>query len=71
VSDTGRGMSEEEIEKIFNPEYTTKEKGLGLGLTLSYEIVKGHGGSINVASKENEGAIFEIILPLEHTGEEK
>jgi len=69
VSDTGRGMSAEEIEKIFNFEYTTKEKGLGLGLTLSHEIIKGHGGDIRLSSKENEGSTFEIILPLPPQGE--
>ncbi|MEI7590171.1 MAG: ATP-binding protein, partial [Deltaproteobacteria bacterium] len=68
ITDNGCGMSQNEIEHIFNPEYTTKEKGLGLGLTLSYEIIRGHGGKINVSSKENRGTAFEIVLPLEKIG---
>ena len=65
ITDTGCGMSQREIEQIFNPEYTTKEKGLGLGLTLSHEIIRGHGGRINIHSEENKGTIFEITMPLE------
>ena len=63
ISDTGCGMTPEEVERIFNPEYTTKEKGLGLGLPLAHEIVRGHGGEIRVLSKLGSGTTFEIILP--------
>jgi signal transduction histidine kinase len=62
VTDTGCGMTREEVEQIFNPEYTTKEKGLGLGLTLAHEMIRGHGGEIRVWSKKNEGTTFEILL---------
>ncbi|MEE9910447.1 MAG: hypothetical protein K4571_01885 [Deltaproteobacteria bacterium] len=65
ISDTGCGMTAEEIEKIFSPEYTTKEKGLGLGIPLATEIVRGHGGDIRVISRHGEGTTFEIILPRE------
>lgn len=65
ISDTGCGMSAEEIEKIFNPEYTTKEKGLGLGIPLAMEIIRGHGGDVRVISRRGIGTTFEIILPLE------
>ena len=65
VSDTGCGMTSEEVERIFNPEYTTKEKGLGLGLPLAHEIVRGHGGEIRVFSGPGSGTTFEIILPSE------
>jgi signal transduction histidine kinase len=65
ISDTGCGMTAEEIEKIFSPEYTTKEKGLGLGIPLAMEIIRGHGGDIRVISRRGEGTIFEIILPCE------
>jgi signal transduction histidine kinase len=65
VTDTGCGMTTEEVERIFNPEYTTKEKGLGLGLTLSHEIIRGHGGEIRVLSRKGEGTSFEILLPTE------
>jgi signal transduction histidine kinase len=63
ISDTGSGLSREDIEKIFNPDYTTKDKGLGLGLTLAHEIIQGHGGGIRVESEPGEGTTFEIFLP--------
>ena len=59
------GMTAEEIEKIFNPEYTTKEKGLGLGIPLAMEIIRGHGGDVRVISRKGFGTTFEIILPRE------
>lgn len=65
ISDTGCGMTAEEIEKIFNPEYTTKEKGVGLGIPLASEIIRGHGGEIRVISRKDEGTTFEVILPRE------
>jgi signal transduction histidine kinase len=65
ITDTGCGMTAEEIDKIFSPEYTTKEKGLGLGIPLAMEIVRGHGGDIRVISRRGEGTTFEIILPKE------
>ena len=63
ISDTGCGMAFDEVERIFNPEYTTKEKGLGLGLPLAHEIIRGHGGEIRVYSQQGTGTTFEIILP--------
>jgi signal transduction histidine kinase len=65
VSDTGSGLGPDEIEHIFDLDYTTKDKGLGLGLALAYEIIQGHGGEIRVASQPGEGTVFEIVLPLE------
>jgi signal transduction histidine kinase len=65
VTDTGCGMTTEQVERIFNPEYTTKEKGLGLGLPLAHEIIRGHGGEIRVLSRKGEGTTFEILLPAE------
>jgi len=64
ITDTGKGLSPDEIDRIFNPEYTTKEKGLGLGLPIAYEIVRGHGGDIRVQSLVGAGTTFEILLPL-------
>lgn len=64
IADTGCGMTAEEIERIFNPEYTTKEKGLGLGIPLASEIIRGHGGDIRVVSREGEGTTFEVVLPM-------
>ena len=66
-SDTGAGISKQEMEKIFDPFYTTKEsgKGTGLGLSLSYNIVKQFKGDIKVESEINKGTTFTIILPTE------
>lgn len=65
ITDTGSGLAPEELEQIFNPEYTTKEKGLGLGLTLAHDIIDGHGGEIHATSSKGAGTTFEIILPLQ------
>lgn len=69
ISDNGCGMTAEEMERIFNPEYTTKEKGLGLGLPLAHEIIRGHGGEIRVLSQPGSGTTFEISLPAGRPGE--
>ena len=69
VSDTGIGMSEEIIEKIFVPFFTTKDigQGTGLGLPMVHGIVTGHDGSIRVESKVGSGTRFEIRLPVADT----
>jgi signal transduction histidine kinase len=66
VSDNGNGIPQKVVDKIFQPFFTTKPtgQGTGLGLSLSYDIVKAHGGEIQVATKENEGTDFRILLPL-------
>ena len=66
ISDTGCGLTPDEIDQIFNPEYTTKEKGLGLGLSLVHEIIRGHGGEIHVESKVGSGTTFNVLLPVEN-----
>ncbi len=65
IVDTGKGIPEQEVEKIFEPFYTTKDlgKGCGLGLTIVYEIVKIYNGSIEVESKPGKNTTFKIILP--------
>ncbi|MBW2636893.1 MAG: hypothetical protein JRC86_05130, partial [Deltaproteobacteria bacterium] len=65
ISDTGTGLTSAEIDQIFSPEFTTKEKGLGLGLPLAHEIIKGHNGEIHVESRADSGTTFEILLPTE------
>ncbi len=71
ITDTGAGISEENLEKIFDPFFTTKsDKGMGLGLSVSYGIVERHGGKIEVQSKLTEGTTFTINLPLRPQGKE-
>ena len=69
-SDTGPGISPSDQEKIFEPFFTTKADygkskipGTGLGLTVSSDIIKSHGGKIVIESKKNEGAVFFVWLP--------
>ncbi|MEP7170723.1 MAG: ATP-binding protein, partial [Bacteroidota bacterium] len=66
IRDNGTGVPDAIKEKIFVPFFTTKPtgQGTGLGLSLSYDIVKAHGGEITVESKEGEGAEFAVSLPL-------
>jgi PAS domain S-box-containing protein len=65
--DTGIGISKQELEKIFDPFYTTKEvgQGTGLGLSLSYNIIKRYNGDIRVDSEHGKGTKFTIVLPIE------
>lgn len=66
VTDTGCGISENNINRIFEPFFTTKEavKGTGLGLAVSYGIIKQHGGEIEVESAPEKGSTFTILLPI-------
>ena len=65
VKDNGNGIPQKVLDKIFQPFFTTRPtgQGTGLGLSLSYDIVKAHGGELKVESKEGEGAEFIIQLP--------
>jgi len=64
IVDTGTGMSEEVMAKIFEPYFTTKDFGSGIGLTLVYKVVKEHMGEISVSSQEGRGTTFTITLPV-------
>ena len=66
IKDTGVGIAPEGMDQIFRPFYTTKPgiKGIGLGLSVSYGIVKNHGGEILVSSRPGEGSTFTVILPI-------
>src|SRR6266498_4121887 len=66
VKDNGIGIPQKIVDKIFQPFFTTKPtgQGTGLGLSLSYDIIKAHGGEIKVETKEGEGSEFIIRLPL-------
>ncbi len=63
IHDTGCGISKEDIDKIFDPFYTTKDNGTGLGLAVVHRIIQEHEGKISVDSKKEEGASFTIYLP--------
>ena len=65
VEDTGQGIPEENIGRIFDPFFSTKEaRGTGLGLSVSYGIIEGHGGTIEVQSEVGEGTVFTITIPV-------
>lgn len=63
VEDTGAGMAPEEKARIFEPFYTTKAKGTGLGLFVAHGIVQRHGGTIEVESDPGHGTRFRVALP--------
>lgn len=67
IKDNGAGMSEKTLARVFEPYYTTKANGTGLGLTMVYKIVKEFSGDIQVESKEGEGSAFVITLPVPQT----
>ncbi len=70
IRDTGSGIAGDNLEKIFDPFFTTKEsdQGTGLGLSVSYGIVKQHGGEILVHSTLGQGTVFTVVLPIEDRG---
>jgi len=63
ISDSGRGIPPHIVQKIFDPFFTTKPKGIGLGLSITYQIIKKHGGSIKVESQWERGTSFIVNLP--------
>lgn len=64
IQDTGIGISAENLDKLFTPFFTTKEKGVGLGLAVSYGIIERHGGKIEVESAVGEGTTFTLVLSI-------
>jgi len=63
ITDNGKGISEEDAERVFEPKFTTKTSGMGLGLPMLKSIVEAYGGSITFTSQLNKGTVFKIILP--------
>ncbi|HEX4899169.1 MAG TPA: ATP-binding protein, partial [Pyrinomonadaceae bacterium] len=64
VTDTGRGIAPEDISKVFEPYYSTKDTGTGLGLAIVRKAVEDHGGTVSVHSTQGSGTTFTIILPV-------
>ncbi len=66
IEDTGSGMSEDQLKKIFDPFYTTKPQGegTGLGMSISYKVIQNHGGQISAHSQLGKGSLFRIKLPV-------
>jgi two-component system sensor histidine kinase HydH len=65
VRDFGEGIAREYLESVFNPFFTTKPKGVGLGLALVAKVVDEHGGRIHVSSERGTGTVFEVMLPVQ------
>jgi CheY-like chemotaxis protein len=70
IKDSGMGINEQYLSRIFDPYFTTKQKGSGLGLATSYSIVRNHGGLIEVTSEAGKGSSFSIYLPASEAVEE-
>jgi len=68
IRDTGKGIEEKDLQKIFMPFYTKKKSGTGIGLALSKKIIKDHGGLIKVKSQVGKGTSFFIYIPFEQNG---
>jgi len=64
VTDTGEGIPQENIDKIFDPLFTTKPKGVGLGLAITKRLVEAHEGKIEVQSEEKAGCTFTVTIPI-------
>ena len=64
ISDTGGGIPEEKLPKLFTPFFTTKSKGSGLGLPVSKKIIDAHGGFIDITTEVGKGSRFTIFLPM-------
>ncbi|NQT59679.1 MAG: ATP-binding protein [Bacteroidetes bacterium] len=69
IEDNGIGIPEEDIIKIFDPFFSSKQGGIGLGLTTCYGCIVSHGGTIEVTSEPSKGSIFTVLLPLTNKGE--
>jgi signal transduction histidine kinase len=70
VSDNGIGISEENIEKIFEPLFTTKTKGIGLGMSIVKTLVNGHGGVVSAESKVGQGSTMTVKFPIDADAKE-
>lgn len=67
ITDSGTGISQEDLSRIFDPFFSTKKKGTGLGLAITAKIIEAHRGDISVESRQGKGTTFKIYLPAEAT----
>src|SRR5262249_52879017 len=65
IADSGRGIEEDDLKRIFEPFFTTRKDGTGLGLWVAQNIVRQHGGRIEVSSGPGRGTAFQIVLPID------
>ena len=68
IADDGEGIAPENIDKIFNPFFTTRAKGAGLGLAYASQAIKAHGGVISAENRTEGGALFRVEIPLSQSG---
>ena len=70
ITDTGHGISKDNVSQVFDPFFTTKEvgKGTGIGLSVCYNIIKQHGGDISLVSSEQGGTVVTITFPVAEDG---
>jgi signal transduction histidine kinase len=64
ISDTGTGITQENMERLFEPFFTTKQNGTGLGLAVTRRIIEEHNGTIQVESQPGQGTTFSLLLPM-------
>ena len=67
IKDTGSGIKTEDLNKIFDPYFTTKAKGTGLGLAIVHKIIEAHNGQIKIRSVPGQGTVFTIVIPVKET----
>lgn len=68
IADSGTGIGEKDKNRIYEPFFTTKSTGTGIGLTICRSIIESHGGVLQASANRPSGTIFEVVLPIEAAG---
>jgi signal transduction histidine kinase len=68
VEDEGEGIVPENLERLFEPFFTTRARGTGLGLAFALQVIRSHGGSITAENRQHRGALFRVEIPVEERG---